>query len=152
MYPALKAIDRVAHQGGIDPQQIGSGATVSSGWVNMAYFGQLEVLLMTGAISAGGSVNIQLYQATSAAGANAKVITGKTLPTALTYASNPTSAQAEINLKGEELDVTNGFAFVQAQVTATGAAAFAAASILGHDPREGPASLAIPASLVQLVG
>ena len=152
MYPALKNIDRQAHLGGIDPQSIAGGNTISSGWVNMQLFGSLLVLIQTGVITATGSVTAQLYQATSAAGAGSKVITGKATSTALTAAANSPSAQVEINLKGEELDVSNGFSFVQVQVSAVTAAALASATILGCDPREGPASQNIPATLVQLIG
>lgn len=152
MWPSLKAIDRVIALGGIDPQSIASGATVSSPWIPVALWGQIMALIQTGVISAGGSVTAQLYQATSAAGAGSKVITGKATSAALTAAANSPSAQVEINLKGEELDVTNGFAFIQLQITATGAAALASAQLFGHDAREGPATLNAPATLVQVIG
>ena len=152
MFPSLKAIDRVAPIGDIPPQSIGSGATISSGWSPSYLFGQIQAIIQTGAIAAGGSVTAQLYQATSAAGAGAKVLTGKATSTALTNAANPTDTVVEINVKGEEFDVTNGFAYVQLQITSTGAASLASGLILGHDPRELPATLNAAANVVQQIG
>ena len=152
MYPSLKAIDRIVDLGGVDPQSIGSGSTISSGWISAQQYGSFVAMLRTGVIGASGSVNMQIRQATDSSGTGAKNITGKTLTAPLTNAGYPTSGQAEINIRGDELDVSNGFAYLQIQVTATAAAALASAALVGNDPRNGPCSSNLPATMSQAVG
>lgn len=152
MFPSLKAIDRIVDLGGVDPQSIGSGSTISSGWISAQQYGSFVAMLRTGVISAGGSVNMQIRQAQDSSGTGAKNITGKTLTAPLTNAGYPTSGQAEINVRGDELDVSNGFSYLQIQVTATSAAALASAALVANDPRNGPCSASLPATMSQAVG
>jgi hypothetical protein len=75
-----------------------------------------------GDMGAGATVDMVMYQATDAAGTNAKAITGKAI-TQLTQAGGDAGSTVCIELRTEELDVDGGFAFVGATLTVGVAAA-----------------------------
>ena len=148
MWPSLKPSQKITVAGAINPQS--SAAAVSTAWVPASQFANFLAVLAVGVISAGGTVNASLSQAQDANGTNAKAITGKAI-TALTQAGGSGNQQAFIDLKGDELDVNNGFDYVQLTVTPSGAAALISAQLLGVDPTYGPADTQAAASVVQVV-
>lgn len=82
---------------------------------------QRAVLIMhVGDMGAGATVDLQLLQATDAAGADAKAITGKSI-TQLTQAGGDAGSTVAIEVRAEELDVNNGFAFIGAELTVANA-------------------------------
>lgn len=115
----------------------------TSDWVDMADFESALAVLMTGTVAATVSITAKLEQATSAAGAGAKDITGKSITT-LTTADG--DKQVLINVRGEELDVSNNFRYVRLSVTIAdsaspdAAAADFGAAVFGFFPKYGPAS------------
>ena len=115
----------------------------TSDWVDMSRFESLLSVLAAGTIAASVTINAKLEQATSAAGAGAKDITGKAI-TALTTADG--DKQVLINLRGEEMDASGGFRYARLSVTISdsaspdAAAADFGAVLLGFFPKYGPAS------------
>ena len=148
MYPSLKPTQRAAILGVINPQS----ATVaqSSGWVDASLFQNYLATILVGAISATGTVDAKLQQATDSGGTGAKDITGKSI-TQLTQAGANSNSQAQINLRQDELDIANNFNFVKLVITPATAAAIIAGEIEGFDPRYGPADKAAAATVVQIV-
>lgn len=117
-----------------DANTVGDKDTV---WMDAAAFDSMMAIIQTGILGASATVDAKLLEATDAAGAGAKDITGKAI-TQLLKASNDDD-QAIINLRADELDVDNGFAFVLLRVTIGTATSDCSAVVLGLDPRYAPA-------------
>lgn len=148
MNPNLKMSDRTAILATMDPASV-AASTVVSAWVPVANFHSIAALLQTGVLGTSATIDAKLRQATDASGTNAKDITGKAI-TQIVKASGD-NKQATIEVRGEELDVTNGFAYVALSVTVGTAASIFGASIFGVNPRYAPASALNQAAVVQQV-
>jgi hypothetical protein len=139
--PNLKPSQRFALLGVVDPDAYASGADYSTGWVNAGLYESLCAIILAGTIVSTGKLDAKLEQATSSAGAGAKDVTGKAI-TQLLESGTDSDKQAIINLKSEELDTNNGFAWVRLTLTSTTAGADAAGLLLGFDARYPPAHAA----------
>lgn len=73
-------------------------------------------LIAVGDMAAGATVDLQLTQATSIAGANAKNIDGKAI-TQLTQAGGDANSVVAIEVRTEEMDVDGGFAYLGGTLT-----------------------------------
>ena len=138
MNQQAKVTEVLAVAGIIDPDAYAAG-TYTTGWVAAKNFQRLAALVSVGDIAATSTVNAKLEQATSAAGAGAKDVTGKAI-TALTQAGTDDNKQAWINILPAELDVKNNFAFVRLSVTVAVAASDASGHLFGFMPSRGPAT------------
>ena len=136
MNPNIKPSDQVALLGAIDPVSQ-AAATVTSAWMLMAEYDAIMAILETGALGTAATVDAKLRQATAVAGTGAKDITGKAI-TQLVKASND-NEQVIINCRVDELDVNNGFCYVQLSITVGTAASLIAAQVYGFYPRYQPA-------------
>jgi hypothetical protein len=148
MFPNSKPSEISALLGVVSPISQTAG-TVTSAWVSMTDFLNLMAVIQTGVLGASATVDAKLQQATDSSGTNAKDITGKAI-TQIVKASGD-NKQAIINLRGGELDVAGGFAFVQLSLTVGTAASQVSAAILGMNPRYADASAFNPTSVVQVV-
>lgn len=101
----------------------------TTGYVSMANRQRAVLLLGVGEMQATSTVDVQLWQATSAAGADAKIIAGKAI-TQLTQAGGDGDDLVAIELRTEELDVNGEFAYVAAIVTVGNAASELSAVLL----------------------
>jgi len=150
MEPYIRPSKRASILGTIPPQ---SATTVqSSGWLDATTFHNVMAIIETGTISASGTVDAKFQQATSNAGAGAKDVTGKAI-TQLTQAASGSNKQVLIDMHQEDLDIANGFKWIQLSITPATAAALIAGQVLGFDPRnlEASNSLNANASQVQVV-
>lgn len=93
------------------------------GWVPMAKYDRAVFYCLMGVIGAGGSGTWTVQQAQDSIGTGVKTVGTHTQ--AYTDASDGTVFQMEI--RAEELDVTNGFCYVRVQVAASAHSAIAAA-------------------------
>lgn len=134
--PNVRGIERAALAGVINPQSLSPGSA-SSGWVSLAAFERATALLSVGAITANGTVDAKLEQATDSGGTGVKDITGKAI-TQLTDAGTDDNKQVAIEVTAAELDVANEFTHVRLTVTTATAAALVAAVVLGFDARYNP--------------
>lgn len=130
MGPNQKLSDGLAILGVIDA--ISTTTTVSSGWVSMQNFERLLAVIDVGVFGASATVNALLNQATTSGGAGSKAITGKAITQLVAATGN--SQQAMINCADQELDLANGFGFVQLQITVATAASVVAGILLGGVP------------------
>ena len=89
---------------------------IAGSYVSMANHQRAVFLLGTGAMGAGATLDFQVWQATSAAGANAKIVGGKAI-TQLSQAAGDASDAVAIELRTEELDVDGGFSFINGTFT-----------------------------------
>ncbi len=150
MTPNLKPSQRVALAGVIDPDAYSAG-TYTTGWIAAADAGAFMALVSVGTMASTSTVNAKLEQATSAAGAGAKDITGKAI-TALTEAGSDSDKQAIINLRPEELDIANAFTHFRLSMTVATAASDASGHVFALDHRYGPANLRDIAAVDEIVG
>lgn len=135
MISNAKPSDQAAILAVLNPVSQAAG-TVLTGWVSMADVEALMAVLQTGVLGTGATVDAKLRQATSAAGANAKDITGKAIAQ-LTKAANDND-QVVINCRADELDVEGGFTHVALSITVANAASLISAILLGFNGRYQP--------------
>jgi hypothetical protein len=83
-----------------------------NGWASMANHQRAAFVIGTGAMAAGGTLDFQVWQATDATGANAKIVPGQAI-TQLGQALGDGSDALCIELRTEELDVDGGFSYIQ---------------------------------------
>lgn len=91
-------------------------AAYTTAYVNLANHQRVFYILLTGTMVATSTVDLQIWQATDAAGSAAKVIAGKAITT-LTAAGGDGGDAVGIEVRTEELDVDGGFAFVAGILT-----------------------------------
>ena len=73
MFPNVKGSEQVAVIGAINPSSQAAGSAVT-GWLSIAQFQKLLAIIQVGTFGASATVDANIQQATSAAGANAKAI------------------------------------------------------------------------------
>lgn len=149
MYPNAKGSECFAVIATIDPSNQAVGS-LNTAWIPVANFHGLLVLLETGTLGAGATVNAKLQQAQDNLGSGAIDIPSKAI-TALTQAGGGSNKQVLINLKPEEMDTISGFGFVRLSLTVAVAACQTAAQLIGLNPRFSPADAFDQASVVQIV-
>ncbi|HVL67195.1 MAG TPA: hypothetical protein VM364_08020 [Vicinamibacterales bacterium] len=139
MNPNVPTTDQLTLKAVLNPISQGAG-TVTTGWVSIADFDAILAALQVGVLGAAATVDAKLQQATSAAGANAKDISGKAI-TQLVKATDD-NKQVFINCRSDELDVNGGFTHVRLSVTVGIAASLIAAQVYGVNARYQPAAQA----------
>jgi hypothetical protein len=139
----LKPSDQITLLDYITPQ---SATTVQgTGWIDMSLYDALLVTTLAGVLAGGATLDAKIQQATSAAGAGAKDVTGR----AITQQTGSGKA-AVINLFSSNLDVQNGFRYVKVTMTPATAAALIACTVQGVNARYQPGTAT--ANLVEVVG
>ena len=149
MFPNAKGSEQLSILATLDPGNQAPGVA-NTGWVPLSTHHVLLALVQTGALATGATVDAKLQQAQDTNGTGAKDVAGKSIAQ-LTQASNGANRQALINLRPEELDVNNGFAFVRLVVTVAAAAANTSAQLLGVNPRLTSAETVNQAAVAQIV-
>lgn len=142
--------DQLAVLGVIDPDATAAGS-VSTGWIAAANFESFAAFVYAGTLGSSATLDAKLEQATSAAGAGAKDITGKAI-TQLTQAGTDSDKQAVINLLPTELDMAGGFTFFRLTATVATATSDIGGMVLGCAPRIAPANDHNTASVAEIVG
>ena len=144
----IKLNEKIAVLAAIDPASVSTGTVVTT-FVAVQNFHSISAMIQTGILGASSTIDAKFRQATDAAGTGAKDVAGK----AITQLSKATGddKQLSVELRGDDLDANNGFAFVALSVTVAGAAALMAAQVIGSNPRMAPASSLNAASVAQVV-
>lgn len=109
----------------------------NSGYVALNNYHRAVILIDVGDLAATATLDVDLEQATSTAGAGAKAITGKSI-TQLTQAGGDSDDLVCMELRTEELDVDGGFDCINVEVTVANAAAEFSVWIFGYEPRFPP--------------
>jgi hypothetical protein len=144
----VKLNEKLAILATLDPASV-AASTVVSNWVSVANFHSISALIQTGVLGASATIDAKLRQATDSSGTGAKDVTGKAI-TQIVKASGD-NKQATIELRGEDLDVSNGFAYVALSLTVGTAASIVGAALFGANPRFETASAFNQAAVVQVV-
>lgn len=148
MNPNVKLSEKVAVLATLDPASVAPGTVVTT-FVPAASVGQFTALIQTGVLGAAATVDAKLRQATDAAGTGAKDITGKAI--AQIVKATGDNVQAMVEMRAEDLDVNNGYAFVALSVTVGAAASQLSAALIGSGARYLPASSLNQAAVKQIV-
>ena len=135
MTPNAKPSEHLALLATIDP--VSSSGANNSGWVDMKNWHAMLAVIGVGAMTATGTVDAKLQQASDSSGTGAKDITGKAITQLLAAGGN--NRQAMINVRATDLDTLNGFEFVRLVITAATAASLLRGDLYGHYPRFEPA-------------
>lgn len=138
MLTHVHAADNVAVVATIDPD-VTTASTVVSDYVDASKFHTLLAVIMAGTLGTSATIDAKLVQATSAAGAGAKDITGAAITQLTQAGTDQSDTQAVISLQTDALDVANDFQFVAISLTVGTATSDAGAILLGVAPRVGPA-------------
>ncbi len=143
----VKASEFLALLGSINPSSQAVGS-LTTGWISLANVRTILAIVATGTLGASATVDASLSQAQDAIGTGAKAIAGK----AVTTITGAGGVQALINLQAHELDVNNGYQFVELTLTVGTAASETAGFVLGASTRYEPASAFNQAGVTQIVG
>jgi len=133
----LKPSQRASLAGVIAP--ISASAVQVSGWIDATVFHNYLATVGLGILGASATVDAKVQQATSSGGAGAKDVTGKAI-VQFTKANTDDGKTALINIKQEDLDIANGFKFIQLSITPAVAACLIYGGLQGFDPRYGMAT------------
>lgn len=148
MYINTRPSENVAVLATLDPAST-AASTVTTGWVNAGLFLHIMALIQTGTLGASATVDAKLQQATDSSGTGAKDVTSKAITQIVKAAGD--NKQAIINLKPQELDVSNGFNYVRLSLTVGTATSVVGAALLGMIPRFGGCEQFNQAATVQIV-
>ena len=148
MFPNAKGSELFSVLATIDPASQAVG-TLTTGWISAGNHHSLLALVQSGVLGTGATLDAKLQQATDASGTGAKDVTGKAI-TQIVKATGD-NKQSLINLRPDDLDVTNGYAFVRLSLTVAVAASLTAAQLLGFNPRFAPGDASNQAAVAQVV-
>ena len=148
MFPNAKGSELFSVLATIDPASQAVG-TVTTGWISAGNHHTFLALVQSGVLGTGATLDAKLQQATDASGTGAKDVTGKAI-TQIVKATGD-NKQALINLRPDDLDVTNGYAYVRLSMTVAVAASLTAAQLLGFNPRFAPGDASNQAAVAQVV-
>jgi hypothetical protein len=148
MNPNVKFAERIAILATLDPVSV-AASTVITSYVPMANFHSIAAVLDVGVFGASATVDVKLRQAQDAAGTGVKDITGKAITQLVAAGGN--NRQAIVEVRGEEMDVTNGYAFVCASVTVGTAATVLTVAMFGVNPRYASAAAFNQTAVAQVV-
>ncbi len=143
-----KLSESLALLAAIPPSSQAAGV-VFSPWISLDETDRILAIIQVGAFGANATVDASIAQAQDAKGTNAKPV-GAGKAVALTTAMG-NDVQATIDVGSVDLDVANGFGFVQLGLSVGVAATETAALILGGSSRYEPASSFNAASVVESV-
>lgn len=148
----LRPSDRAAVVATVDPDVLTAGDHVSD-WVDMSKFERILAIAKWGTLGSNATFDAKLEQAQNSGGTGAKDISGKAITQIdQSDSPDPSDGQALINCRADELDVNNGFTHVRLSITVATASCDGDGTVLGFDPRNGPASDNDLASVAEIVG
>lgn len=101
---------------GADVDVYTPGTTTSLNYRSLGNHQRAIGIVWVGEMQAGATVDVQMWQATSQAGANAKVVPGKAI-TQLTQAGGDSWSVVIIEVRTEEMDVDGGFSYLGGVLT-----------------------------------
>jgi len=123
----------------IDPDAYTAATTVTD-YADMGKFESLMIILLVGTMATSATLDAVVKQATDSSGTSAKNLTTSKAITQLTQAGTDSDKQVIINVRAEDLDMTNEFDHVALSVTGAVDASDYAVVILGMNARVMPAS------------
>ena len=148
MYPNAKGSEALSILATLDPVSQAAG-TVATPWVPVANFHAFLAIVETGVLGAAATLDAKIQQAQDSAGTGVKDVAGRSIVQIVKATGD--NKQALINVKPEDVDNANGFAFVRLSLTVGGAASIVAGKLLGVHPRYAAADAFNQGAVVQVV-
>lgn len=144
----IKPSDESAIIGVISPVSQGVGSAVT-GWIDISNFNAFQSLVSVGVLGTAATVDAKIQQANTSAGGAAKDITGKAI-TQLVKATDDGKIGL-IDVFASELDINNGFRWIQLSITVAAAASLVSCTVRGVHSRYNPASDANIAAVKSII-
>ena len=147
-----KLSEQVAILATIDPSSQAVG-TVTSTWVPVANFHRFAAIVDIGSAGASGTVAVSILQATSSGGAGSKAVTNLLTSVAVATTAPVATGNSQVILDAltDWIDSNNGYGYIAVAVTVAANAVLTQATLVGHAPRLGAASLFNQAGVVQVI-
>ena len=124
----------------LHPISVTNGAAVYTSYVSLANYHRAFILINVGVMQSGATLDAVVYQAVDTAGSGTpKVLSPTKAITQLTQAGSDSNSIVGIEIRTEELDVTNGFDCIALAYTVGTAAIIMSIEIWGCVPRYAPA-------------
>jgi len=121
------------------PISVAHGAAVYTSYVSLATYHRAAIVIHTGVMASGSTLDAVVYQAVDTAGSGTpKVLTTTKAITQLTQAGSDSNKDVVIEVRTEELDVAGGFDCIALQYTVGTAATLLSIEIYGLVPRFAP--------------
>ena len=123
------------------PISVTNGAEVFTSYVSLANYHRAVIVIHTGVMASGATLDAVVHQATDTSGTSAKHLTNSKAITQLTQAGSDSNKDVAIEVRTEELDVANGFDCIALGYTVGTAATLLSIEIYGLVPRFAPVSV-----------
>ena len=123
------------------PISVTNGAEVFTSYVSLANYHRAAIVIHTGVMASGATIDAVVHQATDTSGTSAKHLTASKAITQLTQAGSDSNKDVCIEVRTDELDVANGFDCIALGYTVGTAAALMSIEIYGLVPRFAPVSV-----------
>lgn len=117
------------------PVSVTNGVEVFTSYVSMANYHRAAIVIHTGVMAGGSTINAVVHQATDTTGAGVKHLTATKAITQLTQAGGDSGKDVIIEIQSEDLDVTNAFHCIALGYTVASAASIMSIEIYGVEPR-----------------
>jgi len=123
----------------LHPISVTNGAEVFTSYVSLANYHRAFILINVGVMQSGATLDAVVHQATDTSGSSPKHLDPTKAITQLTQAGSDSNSIVGIEIRTEELDVTNGFDCIALAYTVGTAAIIMSIEIWGCVPRYAPA-------------
>lgn len=133
MFPEAPT-ERMALLAKISPASYNSEQNTTA--VDVAKYNRILILIHVGALGSSTTLDADVEQRTSVNG-TPKNVTGKSI-TQLTQAGSDANKDVAINVRTEELDVNNGYHFLNLELTPAVSTAIVGAEVYGCEPKQHP--------------
>jgi hypothetical protein len=130
------------------PVSVANGVEVFTDYVSLANYHRAVILMHVGVMTASGTIDAVVHQATDTSGTSAKHLTTSKAITQLTQAGGDSGSDVAIEVQTEELDVDGGFDCIALGYTVGTAATLLSIEIYGFEPRYAPVSTSAWAEIV----
>jgi len=122
----------------LHPISVTNGSAVYTSYVSLANYHRAFILINVGVMQSSGTINAVVYQALNTSGGTPKVLSPTKAIAQLTQAGSDSNSIVGIEIRTEELDVTNGYDCIALQYTVGTAASIMSIEIWGCVPRFAP--------------
>ena len=120
------------------PISVSNGAAVYTSYVSLANYHRAAIVIHTGVMASGCTIDAVVHQGTDTSGTDAKHLTSTKAITQLTQAGGDSGKDVCIEVRTEELDVAGGFDCIALGYTVGTAASLMSIEIYGLVPRYAP--------------
>lgn len=123
----------------IDPDAYAAD-TYTTAWLSAADFAAYKATVFVGTLGSSATIDAKIEEATDSSGSDVQDLSGSDITQITQAGTDQSDTQAEIEFFQEDLDLADGFTHFRLSVTVGTATSDMGATVVGIDPRYGPAS------------